>query len=145
MAGDMNTLFDLSNLDKQFLETRTNGFASRTKYNVLGTSTYNVDVIYMSESYKTRKHYHRFKYNRIYVLYGKLQVTIFKGGSDSDLDVRELGPECDIRKIDIFPGTIHQLKALEPTVILEVDSVRCLPNDMETIMEFTTESSEQEQ
>lgn len=135
MAPSLNTLFDLSNLDKHYLDTRQNGTSARTKYNVLGTSTYNVDVLYLSEGYITRKHYHRLKYNRLFVLYGKLEITLFKGGSNVDLDIRQLGPTCDNRKMDIFPGTIHQLKALEPTILLEVDSVRCLPNDMEIIKE----------
>lgn len=65
------------------------------------------------------KHYHKSKYNRFEVLYGKLKITIWKDYGNNkileDVTIIKAGQSCIVE-----PGDFHRFEALENTQALEI-------------------------
>lgn len=59
------------------------------------------------------KHKHLHKYNRFFVLSGKLEITCWNSTEDKTI----LGPN---EYTDVPPGVSHRFKALEDTICFEV-------------------------
>jgi hypothetical protein len=127
----ISELFDLENLDSDFTELKDWGW----KYNIFSTPFFSVDVCYVERGGYCSLHYHRHKYNRFYVIFGRLRITTEYynkniGGTEQEMRSYILGPYEKFRKFEVLPGLKHQFKAEYPTIAIEVESVRCMKDDI---------------
>jgi len=119
----MNVLFDITNLEEEYLEKKSWGYS----YNIFHSNFVTVFYNLVSGQGKSSWHYHKFKFNRFLVLCGTLKVTM---ELDSGERVYFLGPDQRQRKLDVVPGVKHQFEALNGCTFIEIESVRCLKTDI---------------
>ena len=71
-------------------------------------------------------HKHLYKYNLIYIEYGKLEIVREVASGQTKFII---GPDTDYTKFTVYPGTKHRFEALEETVAYEFYFVYCNPDD----------------
>jgi mannose-6-phosphate isomerase-like protein (cupin superfamily) len=75
------------------------------------------------------EHFHKHKWNRFFVIKGKMNIKIFRNDNDEDLiDQTTLGPG---QSTDVQPGVFHIFEALEDCQALEIYWVSLDPDDIE--------------
>jgi len=80
-----------------------------------------VSVLHINAGGECSYHFHRSKYNKFYVISGK--ITIWAHGFEKTLLTDAV--------LEIPPGTIHYFKALEESVVIETTFVK---DDIEDIV-----------
>jgi mannose-6-phosphate isomerase-like protein (cupin superfamily) len=85
-----------------------------------------VHVIHADRGGYCSEHRHAVKWNRFWVLSGKLLVRIFRDQGGEDVTEVTAG-----QMTDVPPGVYHQFEALEDTVALEVYWVAIPGEDIE--------------
>ena len=73
-----------------------------------------VNFINARAGWQCSEHFHNRKYNRFYVISGRLRITIF--GEQSN-DVTELGPGMCT---DVPSGVYHKFEAVEDSLAIEI-------------------------
>ena len=133
-TGWLDDLFMLHNFNKNYLEKKLWGY----KYNIVNNPVFSTDLCWAVKGGYTSEHFHQTKYNRIVCLFGHIQIEIghkeqiSRGPLAPSDDSRyfDIGPQFKIRNFDINPGKLHRLRFVENSVFIEIDSVRCLPDDI---------------
>lgn len=69
----------------------------------------------IKKGYYCSEHFHTYKYNRFFVISGKLKVTVFDEHNRSIHHILEKE-----QYIDIYPGDYHKFEALEDTICVEI-------------------------
>jgi mannose-6-phosphate isomerase len=81
------------------------------------TDRYSGKVIFIRAGEQLSLQFHREKYETIYVQSGRVEFEIGDPGKPVDTEV--VGPG---RAFHLPPGTVHRIRALEDTVLLEVST-----------------------
>ena len=117
-------LFNIKNITAEYSELKNWGF----KYNLFTSTTISVDLCWMVQGGVTSWHVHDYKYNVINVVSGKLKIE--RATEHPTNQIKIIGPNEDYRRFEIQPGYYHSITALENTVFIEIDHVKCQKEDI---------------
>lgn len=70
-------------------------------------------LLFIKKGKRLSLQYHKVKWERMYLWVGEILVTI-------DATIHHLLPHCE--PIEIEPGTIHRVEALEDSIIIELST-----------------------
>lgn len=132
-------LFSLDGIKEEFIEKKLWG----RKYNLCFNTNSRVDLLYMEKGGYTSVHSHKRKKNRLFCLHGNIEIRIYEkikwtGKLVDDPEYKytdSISSDSQYKIYDIQPGIIHQLFAVERSLILEIDMVKV---DRDDITRFIT-------
>jgi quercetin dioxygenase-like cupin family protein len=93
-------------------------------------SSTEVHIASVYEKGFTSKHYHKHKYNLLYIIHGSLLLKIW-----DDFDAEHSHTLTTGKKFIVNPGILHQFIALEQTHIIEIYFTDIDKNDIIRLME----------
>ena len=117
-------LFSIDNIPNDYLEIKNWG----AKYNLISNSFFSVDICWMVEGGFTSYHEHQHKWNIVNVIAGSLLIK--RDRDDKDPYITEIGPKKSHRRFEFPPNYHHSLEALDHTVFVEIDVVKCYKDDI---------------
>ena len=118
------------NVNMKFHEYKNWG----ARYNLHSTIDCQVDICIITKGGYSSWHYHKYKFNRFFVLKGQLEIrldSINKEFCSDDFKNHYLiGDDCKSRKFDIKPGILHQFHALTNVELIEIYYTVCSEQDI---------------
>lgn len=122
-------LFSIDGLKEEFIEKKAWGL----KYNLCFNTGSRFDILHMEKGGYTSIHYHEHKKNRLFCIYGKLDIKIYSNKEEDGVIwkyTNTISSNSKYKIYDIQPGIMHQLHAIEKSLILEIDMLKVDRNDI---------------
>lgn len=118
--------FNLDNLDLNHTEVKDNII----KYNVYSNPFFEINICWATQNWTEKKHFHQNTYQMYHVISGIIQLNREKDICSNNYIIKDLGTFQMQRKAEIYPLYRHYFKAIEPSIFVEFNFVKCKKEDV---------------